>query len=208
MRMTGETKFFLGIIVATLAIIILGVWWTSKPAPSISKEQLIVAGAATKGFEASPDYLVEFSDFQCPACKLFKPQVDEILNKYSDRMLFVYRHFPLMQHPYGQKAAMASIAAQNQGKFWEMYDYLFANQEKLSDEVVLTGAAEMGLDVEKFKADWESDDTKNKVQKDTADGASLGVNSTPTFYLNGVKLNLANLNSLSQEVEKAVNSAN
>lgn len=204
MQLTGESKFFIGVIVTTLVLVVGGVLFLSRPEPIIPREQL-VAGNNIKGATDSKVYLVEFSDFQCPACKAAKPFVDEILKKYGDKIVFVYRHFPLDQHPYGQKAAEAAEAAGAQGKFWEMYDYLFANQEKFSDDFFVNAAKELKLDVDKFTKEWKDGTYKDKVLADQSAGIKLGVNSTPTFYLNGKKLVLASLADLQTEVEKTLN---
>ena len=203
MNFTGESKFFIGIIVATLVLVIGGVAFLSRPETTIPRAEL-VKGTNVKGATDSKVYLVEFSDFQCPACKAAKPFVDEVLKKYGDKIVFVYRHFPLDQHPFGQKAAETAEIAASQGKFWEMYDLLFANQERFSDEVFVELANKVGIPGETFKKDLENHTYTKKVNEDQAAGTRFGVNSTPTFFLNGKKLVLTSLTDLQTEVEKAL----
>src|SRR3989338_2512105 len=199
MRLTGESKIFLGIMLATIVVIGIGVVLVNRPAPEFSRSELIPQDAQTRGKENSGDFLVEFSDFQCPACKSFQPAVDALTEKYSPDLYFAYRHFPLDQHPFAQKAALAAEAAGKQEKFWEMYDYLFDNQESLSDETIDKGIAQLNLNKEQFEKDLKSKELEDKISKDIADGNRFGVDDTPTFYLNGRKLNLINVTDLEKE---------
>ena len=100
MKFTGESKLFLGMLVATFAIIGMAAWAFTRPEKpvSVSKETLVPADAHKKGNPDAAVYLVEFSDFQCPACAAFAPTVQSLTDKYSDRLLFVYIHFPLLSH--------------------------------------------------------------------------------------------------------------
>lgn len=192
MQLTGESKFFLAIIGATIAVIAGAFMLLSRPAPTVSRQQLLPAGTYTKGNPNAITYLVEFSDFQCPACKAAKPVVDALVEKYKDKLVFGYRHFPLPQHQFAKPAALAAESAGIGGKFWEAYDLLFANQDNLSNEFLSS----------KFS---QIDSTLlPKIEKDLADGTSFGVNATPTFFLNGVKLTLASFDDLQKEVDKAV----
>lgn len=204
MRFSSETKIFLGILVATVAIIGLGMAFFSKPEKAFTKEEMIPTDAIAVGPKDAKVYLVEFSDFQCPACKAFKPYVDEIKTTYYNKLYFSYRHFPLGKHAYAYKAALATEAAGEQGKFWEMYDLLFSNQEKLSDQKILEGAKLLGLDLGKYDIAVKSQIFKNKIDKDLADGTKFGVQGTPTFFLNGKKLDLASFADLQKAVADAV----
>jgi protein-disulfide isomerase len=199
--MTMEGKFILATVLTTVVIIAGAIFWGSRPEKVYSKDDLLLSNTSVLGSRDSQITLVEFSDFQCPACKMYQPIVDEIVKKYGDKIIFGYRHFPLPQHTYGEKAAIAAEAAAKQGKFWEMYNYLFLNQDTLSDDTVLSGAESIGLDSTLFMNDLKSDYIKEKVLKDKQDGARLGVNSTPTFYLNGEKLQLRTPNDLIKPIE-------
>lgn len=138
--------------------------------------------------------LVEYSDFECPACALYEPSLKQLLSDLPDKVTLVYRHFPLRNiHPNAQLAAQASEAAQLQGKFWEMHDILFATQKDWekdanAGEKFASYALQLGLDVEKFNADINSDIVKEKVNSDFEGGVRAGINSTPTFFLNGKKM--------------------
>ncbi len=206
MKLTGESKFFIGIILATIALVGVSLFSFAKPAqtPIIRDQNLIPATSYMKGNKDAKVMLVEFSDFQCPACKAAKPIVDELIKTYPDKMLFVYRHFPLDQHPYGMKAAHAAEAAGAQGKFWEMYDMLFANQEKFSDELFSKLATELKLDMNAFTLTATDSAISESIRKDRAYGLTIGVNSTPTFFLNGQKLELSTFQELKTRIEKAV----
>lgn len=205
MKLTGETKFFIGIIIVTILIIIGAVVFMSRPAPTLSREQLLTPSTYTKGNKEAKTYLVEFSDFQCPACKTYKAAADEVVTKYKDKMVFGYRHFPLSQHPFAYKAAQAAEAAGKQGKFWEIYDLLFENQEKFSDAIFPELAKQLKLDMDKFNKDFNDNEIKNKISEDQSLGNQIGVNSTPTFYLNGKELELFSIGDLNKKVEEEIN---
>lgn len=205
MKLTTETKVFLGMIIATIAIIGGAAMFFTKPTPIFTRSELIPEGTATKGNPQAEIYLVEFSDFQCPACKAAQPFVANIVEKYKDKMVFAYRHFPLAQHPFSQKAAQASILAQKSGKFWEMHDLLFANQETLSDDTIISLAKQLfPPDADSFASDYREGVEIDKVRADLAAGEKLGVASTPTFFLNGKKLTLTTFADLEKAVAEAV----
>jgi protein-disulfide isomerase len=146
----------------------------------------------TKGSKTPKVTFVEYSDFQCPACATYNPILEEVFAEYKDRISFTYRNFPLPQHQNGMIAAYAAEAAALQGKFWEMGDALFKNQDTWSlmdNETALTTfdiyAQKAGLDVIKFKADETSDVVKAKVDRDQKSGFASSVDHTPSFFING-----------------------
>lgn len=204
MNFTSETKLLLGILVATAVIIGIGFMVMTKPTPTLSRSELAPSGTLSKGNPNAKAYLVEFSDFQCPACAAFQPSVNAITEQYKDKLLFVYRHFPLSQHPFAQKAAEAAEAANAQGKFWEMGDLLFANQSKFSDDLFPQLAQSLNLDLVKFTKNMEDSAIKQKIANDRTYGIHIGVNATPTFFLNGKKLNLTSFDDLKKAVAEAV----
>jgi protein-disulfide isomerase len=112
-----------------------------------------------------------------------------VMAAYPKDVKLVYKQFPLSMHPHAEMAAEASLAARDQGKFWEMYDVLFKNYRRLSSDNILLWAKDIGLDVDKFKADLVSGKYKAVVQKDLADGEGAGVYGTPAFYINGKQYN-------------------
>lgn len=204
MRLTSESKLLLGIVAATLTILVAGIFFFSKPVPTLSRSELLPQDTVTKGNKDAQVYLIEFSDFQCPACKSFKPVVDSLVEKYKDKMVFGYRHFPLDQHNFAVKAALASEAANNQGKFWEMYSLLFDSQENLSEGIFPELADKLKLDKEKFTKDTNDSLLKEKIERDRSFGVKIGVDATPTFFLNGKKLTLYSQNDLEKAVAAAV----
>lgn len=204
MKLTGESKLFLGIIAISVVIIGLASLVLTKPAPTFKNSDLMPKNTYAKGNPDAKVVLVEFSDFQCPACLAAKPTVDAIFAKHKDKMIFAYREFPLDQHPFSHKAAQAAEAAGVQGKFWEMYDLLFANQEKFADSIFPDLAKQLSLDMTKFESDMKSPTLTDRVNADQADGTRFGVNSTPSFFLNGKKLDLASFDDLTKAVDEAV----
>lgn len=207
MKLTGESKLLLGILLATIAIMGTAIYFFSRPTPPpkpIAREELIAANSFTIGNASASAYLVEFSDFQCPACRAFMPVVDELATKYSDKLFFVYRHYPLPQHAYAKPAAMAAEAAGEQGKFWEMAKLLFENQDLFSKELWGSLADELKLDRMKFDAALNSQNLKAKIDRDEIAAAALKLPGTPSFFLNGVRLEVASPLDLKTAVEKAV----
>ena len=147
----------------------------------------------TRGPKDSKVVLVEYSDFECPACAAFYPQVEELNKELGGKLLFAYRHFPLPQHKNAELAAYAAEAAGKQGKFWEMHSMLFENQSEWSEsknaeEIINKYAESVGLNMEKFKNDIDSSEIKDKVASDKRSALRARVNSTPTFFLNGEKM--------------------
>ena len=148
-----------------------------------------VAGSPVKGPEDARITLVEFSDFECPFCSAAVKQVDIVMKAYPKDVKLIYKQFPLSMHPHAELAAEASLAAREQGKFWEMYELLFKNFRQLSRDSILGMAKDLGLDLDKFQADLDSGKFKKEVEKDIADGEAANVYGTPAFYINGKQYN-------------------
>ena len=201
MKLTSETKFFIGIIAFTAVIIGFAAVIFSQPPKPLPKDQLITAGAQTRGPKDASHYLVEFSDFQCPACKAFSEEVDKLAVSYPDKLFIVYRHFPLPQHPESKRAAQIAESAGTQGKFFEMGKKLFENQSDLSEYRYASISAELGLDWSKIQTDLKNETYRNKVEADIAYGNRIGIRATPTFYLDGVKLTVNLPEDLSKQVD-------
>lgn len=204
MKLSGESKFFLAIAASTVLIVGAGIFFMSRPAKVLERSDLLPDTANIQGVKDAKTYLVEFSDFQCPACGAFYPKVKEIVEKNKDKMVFAYRHFPLDQHKQALPAALAAEAAGEQGKFWEMHDYIFENQESLSEQMLLESAEKLGFDKAKFETAFKEKKYQDKINKDLSDGAKFGVNSTPTFFLNGKKLDLFSQSDLEKAVSQAI----
>ncbi|MSU75406.1 MAG: hypothetical protein EXS55_02755, partial [Candidatus Magasanikbacteria bacterium] len=157
--------------------------------------------------------VVEYSDLQCPACRAVQPAVQETLKQYGDKIRFVYRHYPLTAvHPNAPAAAQAAEAAGNQEKFWEMHDKLFNNQSSWSSlknplDTFVFYAEELGLNINQFKTDFASSGVADKIRLQALGGDRSGVNATPTFYLNGQKINLQNFADLVTMVGEAIKNA-
>lgn len=188
MKISSESKLFLGIVIATIAIIGIAIMFFSQPAKALTKEALIPAGAHTSGNASASSWLVEFSDFECPACGEFEPAVEQLIKNDSDKLLFAYRNFPLSQHKNGMPAARAAEAAALQNKYWEMHSLLFANQTRLTDGLYLDLAKQLNLDESKFQADLKNPAVQAKIDSDVNYGNSIGINATPTFFLNGLQI--------------------
>lgn len=205
-NLTSESKFFLSILLGSALLIVVAAFALSRPTPKvvIPKETLIPNSAHTIGSSSASAYLVEFSDFQCPACGTFEPTVKSLTTKYADRLLFSYRHFPLPQHTEGQPAAMVAEAAGKQGKFWEMHALLFKNQKSLSETMYIDLAKQLDLNMVTFEKDRKDSSLSAILSADTNSGTSIGVNATPTFFLNGVKLELEDPSDLVRAVENAL----
>jgi protein-disulfide isomerase len=148
-----------------------------------------VAGSPVKGPADARVTLVEFSDFECPFCSSAEKQVDIVMKAYPKDVKLIYKQFPLSMHPHAELAAEASLAAREQGKFWEMYEVLFKNFRQLSRNSILEMAKDLGLDMSKFQADLDSGKFKKEVEKDIADGEAANVYGTPAFYINGKQYN-------------------
>ncbi|HUE95414.1 MAG TPA: thioredoxin domain-containing protein, partial [Longimicrobiaceae bacterium] len=134
----------------------------------------------------APVTIVELSDFECPYCSRFHEETFPALRRlYGDRVqwIFVNRYFP--EHPSAERAAIAGECAHRQGRFWEYADLLFAGQERLGDGVIEDAAREIGLDMATFEACVNNRETAAEVAADQAEGDRLGVDGTPTFYVNG-----------------------
>ncbi len=132
--------------------------------------------------------LLEYGDYECPYCGEAYSIVKEIQERLGDRLCFVFRNFPLRNmHPHAEHAAEAAEAAGAQGKFWEMHDALFENQETLEDEDISELALELGLDAKRLMDDVRKSANAARIQEDFRSGTRSGVNGTPSFFINGVR---------------------
>ena len=132
--------------------------------------------------------LVEYADFECPYCGQAEMSLRELRRALSDTLRFVFRNFPLIDtHPHAASAAAAAEAAGLQGKFWQMHDLLFENQRALDQGSLLVYAAEIGLDIDRFSRDIESDAVLDRIRRDMEGGIRSGVEGTPSFFINDVK---------------------
>jgi protein-disulfide isomerase len=181
---------------------------------------ILIPGSSVKSNEEATDEpettnqritIVEFSDFQCPACKASQPAVENVKLKYPDQIQLVYRHFPLDSiHPNARLAAIASeaVASLDETKFWPFHDVLFEQQQvwsEISDRQELKDtftsyATQLGLDSQEFLEKMDDNSVAELVNTDVALGTRLGVNSTPTFYVNGIKTSAPQLQATVEQL--------
>ncbi len=132
--------------------------------------------------------LVEYGDYECPYCGRAYSIIKHIQKKMGNGLQFVFRNFPLTEiHPHATNAAIATEAAAEQNKFWEMHDIIYEHQSRMEDEDLITYAKQIGLDVKQFEADFEKETIRQKVEADFESGVRSGVNGTPSFFINGEK---------------------
>jgi len=143
-----------------------------------------------QGPRTAPVNLVEYGDYECPYTGQAYPIVKEIQKHLGDKLLFVFRNFPLREiHPRAKHAAEAAEAAAAQGKFWDMHDYLFEHQQALDDNHLLKNAAALGIDTDKFRSEMSGHIYTSMIDRSLGEGIASGVEGTPTFFINGVRHN-------------------
>jgi len=193
-------KFYIKSILITAVVVgaIWGVWELAQIAgvqPAPDKLLAVATDDWVKGDSVvAQAVLVEYLDFECPACAAYHPIVNQLIAEFGDTIAVVQRYFPLPGHRNGLSSALAAEAAGQQGKYWEMHDLLFESQEEWrgkalpNSELFVPYAEKLGLDVEQFKSDMGSKELADRVNRDRKTGVTLGVQGTPTFFLNGEKL--------------------
>lgn len=148
-----------------------------------------VGDAPVKGNKNAKVTIVEFSEFQCPFCKKGAGTVDKVVKKYGSKVKLVFKHFPLAFHTEAKNAGVAAECAGEQNKFWKMYDKLFGNQDEITkDDGIKNIAKKAGLDMKKFEECIKADRGAKKIENDMELAGKLGINSVPTFFINGVVL--------------------
>lgn len=154
--------------------------------PDPDKEHAVdVSNAPIRGKADAAVTIVAFSDFQCPFCNRVNPTLTKLLADYPDQVRIAFKHMPLRIHPDAPAAHAAAEAARRQGKFWEMYDKIFANQRELTPEKFKQYAAELNLDAAQFEKDSNDPAVKAKIDADLKEAEKLGVAGTPAFFING-----------------------
>ncbi len=180
-----------------------------SPAQPATLAQAISASDWIKGEKNAKVTLVEYSDFQCPACAAFHPYVKQIMQDSGSKIELAFRHFPLSQHANARPAAYATEAAGKQGKFWEMHDMIFEHQNDWSNQgnaadTFLQYAKTLKLDIVKYEKDLNSKEVKDKVEADYQSGIQSGIDATPTFFLNGKKLQITSYDQFRSLVSQAI----
>ncbi|MEK7566199.1 MAG: thioredoxin domain-containing protein [Patescibacteria group bacterium] len=185
----------LGIFAVVLAII----GFVTRPAPASSGELAVPVSdddwyLGPKNAKVTKVTLVEYSDFECPACKAYAPIITQLNKDFPNDLKIVYRHFPLPQHKNARVSAQAAEASGRQGKFWEMENLIFEKQSEWAgssnaEENFVSYATSLGLNIEKFKSDFISDLAKTKIENDYASGEKSKISYTPTFFLDSKRIN-------------------
>ncbi len=140
------------------------------------------------GSQDAPITLVEYGDYQCPACGNMRDIVEGILNQYNGKIRLIYRHYPLSFHKFAFKASIAAECAGEQGKFWEMHDKLYQNQKQLENGDLKKYAGEIGADTERFEKCFDNDGYAEKINKQKEQGDKDNIQGTPAFFINGKEL--------------------
>jgi protein-disulfide isomerase len=204
--------------IATFLVLGSMLWFfgrpSSPPARDVADPEILTLKSQDvfKGNADARVTLVEYSDFQCPACASFYPFVKELTETYEDELLFVYRHIPLPYFLNSVPAARSAEAAGRQDAFFDMHDLLFQGQADWSDSrdpdtIFLGYAEEIGLDLEQFLSDYESDEVLQKIREDERTAGVLGVEATPTFFLNGRRMRYTDFDGFVDQVVTAINRA-
>lgn len=183
-------------IIAVIVVVLVGVFaFTGHKSGGSNSSQAKVSNHVTgKGQKGVT--LLEYGDFQCPACEAYEPTVEQVRTKYENDIYFQFRNFPLTNlHPNAYAAARAAEAAALQGKFWQMHDLLYQQsnwqqwtQSNNAPDFFNQYAQQLGLDVNKFKEDFASDAVNGTVSADLAEANKLNLTGTPSFFLDGKKL--------------------
>lgn len=177
-------------------------WLISEPPQPV--QQISADDDPVKGAPNAPVTIIEFTDFQCPACAAMHSVIEEVLKSYGDKVRFVVRDFPLNRHEHARKAAEAANAANAQGKYFEYVALLYKRQDALDVPSLKKYASEIGLDRAKFDAALDRGVFAMEVQRDVEDGEMYGVGVTPTIFVNGVQLRTLSADGLKEAIDKAV----
>ncbi len=165
-----------------------------------------ISGAPVMGKADAPVTMVIFSDFQCPYCSKTLPLLKQVLDHNRDSLKIVFKHMPLPMHNMAEPAALAAIAAQNQGKFWQMHDALFASKP-LTREKIDQAAQQIGLDMARFRKDMNSPETRQKLARDMMDARKAEVSGTPTLFINGRRVTNRSEQAIQQMIDQELKKA-
>ncbi len=160
------------------------------------KHSVDYPGSATKGSAKAKIIVAVFSDFECPACAQWAPNISQMMTAFQGKLRFVFKHMPLPFHPKAKPAAIAAEAAGKQGKFWQMHDLLFKNQSSLERATFIKLATDLGLDRAQFEKDLDDKQLVARVDRDFGEANRAAIPGTPTFYVNGQRADIGDPNSL------------
>ena len=218
--MSQETKTIIWISVITIFVVTGGLYFWNKSSSKITdtdtsvvvdRAQVVSGDSYVKGSIDAKVIVTEFGDYECPACSAAHPITKALEEKYKDntQVAFVFRNYPLPQHRHAMTSAQFAEAAGLQGKFWEMHDKLYETQKtwaptRNAEEIFITYATGLGLDIEKLKLDIKSETVMSRINADKAAAVIIGINSTPTFYVNGTKQSSWDMKILSASIDAAL----
>ena len=223
--MTSEQRIQLwvaGIFLAAIALItIIATLVSSNASPNTSTfvathTSPITSTDHVRGNATAKVSLIEYGDFQCPACGAYEPLVQQLYKEYGDKVAFVFRNFPLPMHGNAMIAAQAAEAAGSAGKYWEMHDLLYTHQREWSDTAntaIVTKnfngyAQSLGINAEAFNTALNANATKSKIQNDTALGNTAQVDHTPTFFVNLTQIpNPGDYSTFKKDIDAALASS-
>jgi protein-disulfide isomerase len=206
------------LMILTVIVVVIGglLIFTRHKAQAPSSSNIGQASDHTEGNNQKNVVLLEYGDFECSACALFHPIVKQVVNKYFDDIQFVFKEFPLDSiHQNARAAARAAEAASLQGQFWKMHDMLYENQDSWVGSsqplsIFKTFASAIGLDINKFETDFGSEAVNATINADASEGQAKNIDGTPTYFLNGQKLEngqLQTVDAFSAKIEAAIQSA-
>jgi len=160
-----------------------------------------IGKSPVRGAQGAKVTLVEFSDFQCPYSQRAQPLIEKLLKAYPEDLQHVYKNFPLGFHKEAMSAAKACVAADMQGKFWEMEELVFKNPKKLKDKDLKGYAKKIGLDMERFEKDCKSEEVEKRVQEDMKEAKKAQVTGTPTLFLNGKRVKNRSEEAMKEDIK-------
>jgi protein-disulfide isomerase len=217
-RLKSKIQKAIAYIIIILAIVVGGykLWqWINAPIAGSQNQQLdalaIRGNDWVKGSSEAKLALIEYGDFECPACAAYSGLLNQLSSDFPNDLAVVFRHFPIPGHKNAVPAAKAAEAAGKQSKFWEMHDLLYEKQDEWVTLANPEGkfveyAKSLGLNEDKFKADYDSKEVSDRISSDQSEALGLRINATPTFFLNGKKLQgISSYNDFRKIIEDALN---
>lgn len=188
-----------GLWIGGTLVLVLALWGLIQVVNTPQSQTLVAEAPAVTnsdiiyGSPSAKVTVIEYADFQCPACSIYAPFVNKLKQDFKGDIRIAYRFFPLPQHPYGMTASKAAYATHLQGKFWEMYSLLYDNQNTWSQSkdpasIFKQYAQELSLDLDKYEKDMNSKATEEYIKSQQNSATAIGVNSTPTFFINGKQI--------------------
>lgn len=216
--MSNEAKILGGIAFATVVILVAAVFILGKgaadPNAPVNQSVLIRSDSHKIASDSAKVTLVEFGDFECPYCGEYYPNIEKVLQDDQGKVNFVFRNFPLPQHTHAQIAAEAAEAAGEQGKYWEMVNKLYTNQNDWANAAdplsnFVSYAKSIGINSDTFKTEVQQNKFQSKIDADVTDGTALHVDHTPTLYIDGVAYNdTPTYDNLKSALQKEIDAKN